>query len=410
MTAAVRARGTAAARGVDADGAAKLPGSKGRDVNVLVISPLVPASSGIASWTRRIVEHGLPGGCRVQVVDTGIYNEARARTVTVSDLKGRNLSWEAWAGEGSRSARILASLVRRLAVSRPHLVHLNCSMSSRGVARDLVCAAVARLRGVPVVGHYHGDVARFAGGRRGVSGRMLRKLVRLCALNVALNRDSLARLADLQHGAQRAPVLLPNFLPDTILRRGPDRSSARRGRVTVLYAGRVTAVKGCRAILAAARALPEADFVLLGQVMTDVEDDLRTLPANVTLGGEVAPDVVLQRMRSSDLFVFPTFHAEGLPCAVMEAMAAGLPVVASRGGVMPEMIAPGRGGLLVDGSDAAALVDALRTLIADPERRSRMGRFNRQRSREEYAWSVVAPRLVALYREVVDGAARPGSS
>lgn len=379
-------------------------------MNVLVISPLVPASSGIAAWTRRIVEHGLPGGCRVRVVDTGIYNEARARAVTVSDLKGRNLSWGSWAGEGSRSARILGSLVRRLAVTRPHLVHLNCSMSSRGVARDLVCAAAARLWGVPVVGHYHGDVARFAGGRRGVSGRMLRRLVRLCALNVALNRDSLARLADLQHGAQRAPVLLPNFLPDTILHGGPDRSAARRGRVTVLYAGRVTAVKGCRAILAAARALPEADFVLLGQVMTDVEDDLRTLPANVTLGGEVAPDVVLQRMRASDLFVFPTFHAEGFPCAVMEAMAAGLPVVASRGGVLPEMIAPGRGGLLVDESDAAALVDALRTLIADPERRSRMGEFNRRRSREEYAWSVVAPRLVALYREVLGGAAPPASS
>ncbi len=360
------------------------------ETNVLLISPLHAAmSGGILSWTQRIVDQGLPDGYRMHVVDTGVRNKARARMAAL------------WAGEGRRTVRIIASLLWQLTLVRPHIAHLNCSLSPRGIFRDLVCALLARLWGVPVVGHYHGNIPEFAGGRRnGISWWALRRLVRIAALNIALNQDSLACLVDLQHGEQRAPTLLPNFIQDSVFCRRPVRTLASSVRTKVLYVGWITTVKGCREILAVARQLSEADFILLGPVQADMEPHLHTLPSNVTLGGEVAPDVVLQQMKASDLFLFPS-HAEGFPNAVLESMAVGLPVVATRVGAIPEMIEEGKGGLLISSPDTPELISALQILIADSEMRLQMGLFNRRKSQTEYAYSAVVARLISLYQQVL---------
>ena len=185
----------------------------------------------------------------------------------------------------------------------------------------------------------------------------------------------------------------------------PREARGRRpsGRTSILYAGLITAAKGCRTILAVARRLPEADFVLLGPVAADMDRHLHPLPPNVVLRGEIGPDDVLQHMKAGDLFLFPT-RTEGFPNAVLEAMASGLPVVATRVGAIPEMVEEGKGGLLVDGADPQELVDALGFLLDKPEVRLRMGRFNHRKCREWYAYSVVAPRLTSLYRSILDGA------
>ena len=361
------------------------------ETNVLFISPLHGAMGGVASWTQRIVEQGLSDGYRVHVVDTGIRNKARARSTSL------------WAGEGRRTVRIIASLLWQLTLIHPHIAHVNCSLSPRGVFRNLVCALMARLWGVQVVAHYRGNIPDFVGGgRKGIHWWVLRKLIRISELNIAMNRDSLACLADLQHGEQRDPVLLPNFIQDSAFQYRATCTVKPSERIKVLYAGWIIVAKGCREILAVARQLPEVEFILLGPVKADMEPHLQSLPANVTLGGEIASDIVLRQMSTSDLFLFPSY-TEGFPNAVLEAMTVGLPVVATRVGAIPEMIEQSKGGLLVSRPDMDELVSALRTLIADPEMRLQMGEFNRRKAQMEYAYSVVVARLVCLYQQVLRG-------
>lgn len=363
------------------------------ETKILFISPLPPATGGIASWMHRITKHGLHDNYGIHVIDTGIRNKAHAHGV----------SW--WTGQGRRTARILASLVLQLTFTRPHIVHLNHSLSSRGIFRDLICALLARLWGVPVVGHYRGNIPDFADGRRnGTSWWALRKLARVATLNIALNRGSLECLYDLQSGKQRNPALLPNCIPNSAFHCCSNRVRVPARRIRVLYAGWITMAKGCHLILSVARKLPEVDFVLLGPVMIDMEHHLNRLPENVTIGGDIAIDAVFKHMESSDLFLFPSRHPEGFPNAVLEAMAAGLPVVATKVGAIPEMIEEGKGGLFVDGSDADGIASALRVLIADPEMREQMGRFNLRKCKTEYACSVVTDRLVSLYRQVLNEA------
>ncbi len=82
---------------------------------------------------------------------------------------------------------------------------------------------------------------------------------------------------------------------------------------------------------------------------------------------------------------------------VAEAMAAGLPVVATRDGAIGEILAEGRSGLLVPRGDVEALAGALGRLLEDGERRREMGETGRVRAVGEFTWDRVVERLVGLY-------------
>ena len=361
----------------------------GEPVRVLLVSALPPPTGGLATWTEQFLKEGMPTGYETYLVDTSIRNPRRARGAS------------AWAGEARRTARIIASLLWHLVRVRPHVVHLNCSHFFRGIARALVCARLARIFRVPVVSHYHGNTARYLVDRgNGMRRPLFRALVRTSQVNVAMSQTSLTCIRELQHEKQRATVLLPNFIADSVFRL-PVRTENTRERVRVLYAGRIMVSKGCPELLDAARALPEADFVLLGPVMADMEPHVRRLPSNVALDGEVPPEVVLERMRASDIFVLPT-DTEGFPMAVLEAMAMGLPVVSTKVGAIPEMIDEDEGGLLIDPDEKRSLVPALRLLLGNPEMRQRMGLHNRRKSQTEYAHSVVISRLTSVYRQAME--------
>ncbi len=113
------------------------------------------------------------------------------------------------------------------------------------------------------------------------------------------------------------------------------------------------------------------------------------------------------RLGGLDLFVLPS-RGDNLPLAVMEAMAAGLPVVATRVGGVPELVADGATGLVVEPDDVAALAGAIGALARHPGQRRAYGEAGARRMRECFAPEAVAQRMVALYRELCGGSGTPG--
>jgi glycosyltransferase involved in cell wall biosynthesis len=97
-----------------------------------------------------------------------------------------------------------------------------------------------------------------------------------------------------------------------------------------------------------------------------------------------------------DVFVLPSLF-EGLPIALLEAMDAGLPVIATRVGGTPEVVVNGETGLLVDPGDVPALAISLRSLLVDSHKREQMGDAGRRRVREEFTIDRMAKRYAELY-------------
>ncbi len=109
---------------------------------------------------------------------------------------------------------------------------------------------------------------------------------------------------------------------------------------------------------------------------------------------------VLRLLPALDLFVQPSLH-EGLPNAVLEAMAAGLPVVATAVGGTPEVVVGGITGLLVPPNDTNALAEAIATLLRDPDLRRRMGRAGQERVRCRFSLKQMVQQMQALYEDLL---------
>ena len=103
-------------------------------------------------------------------------------------------------------------------------------------------------------------------------------------------------------------------------------------------------------------------------------------------------------LRTLDIFVLPSL-GEGISNTILEAMATGLPVVATRVGGNPELVTPGESGLLVPPGDSESLAGALAQLVADPDLRQSMGEAGLARVRRDFHWE----NTVARYLEVYDG-------
>jgi len=123
------------------------------------------------------------------------------------------------------------------------------------------------------------------------------------------------------------------------------------------------------------------------------------LQSRVTFTGRVSTEELVRCYNKAEILVSPSvYEGFGLPAA--EAMACGVPVVATTAGAFPEVVADGETGWLVTPGDARALAGAIKRLMADPAERKRMGDAGRRRMQELFTWRETARKTVALYEEI----------
>jgi len=177
--------------------------------------------------------------------------------------------------------------------------------------------------------------------------------------------------------------------------------------VVVTMVARLIAPKGVREFLQVAERLNgKARFVLIGEPDPGNPDSLswEDIQDYIQRGVVLAPGWqkdVASWLAMTDVFVLPSYR-EGTPVTVLEAMAMGLPVVATDVPGCREAVVHGKTGFLVSPRDIEGLVRAIQRLIEDPELRWRMGRAGRERAVESFAVERIVEQYIELYSELLD--------
>ncbi len=212
-----------------------------------------------------------------------------------------------------------------------------------------------------------------------------------------------------------------NGIDTTLYRPDPatdalDRIGLDRSRPYVLFVGRITRQKGVPHLLRAVRGIDPAAQVVLCAGAPDtpeIDREFRELYeelSRVREGVHWIPQMlprpeVIQLLTHAAVFVCPSVY-EPLGIVNLEAMACGTAVVASRVGGIPEVVADGSTGVLVEADDdfEAGLARALDSVLGDPATARRMGEAGRERAVSEFGWDAVARRTAGLYEEILEQA------
>lgn len=355
---------------------------------IVMVGSAPEVKGGVSAMVNVCVAHGLFD--RWDAVYLGSHCDGTALRKLSQALR----AWLAFMG-----------LLLRRRVALLH-VHLN---SGASFWRKAAFVVPARLLGVPYVLQIHcGHFVDFYRDRLKPWGReFLRGLLRDAQRVVALSEGARKALSCIEPGLEIDVVPNPVAVPAW-------QASLTQSPPTVLFLGMIREAKGVfdllRAWPAVREAVPDARLVLAGE--GEVERARGIARENgfeeaLVMPGWIGGAEKEQLLRDAWVFALPS-HWEALPMSVLEAMAAGVPVVASRVGGIPDTVVDGETGVLVQPRDINRLSEALISVLTNEPWRRAMGEAGRARAREHFSAEVVVPRLEAVWMDYgTPRAARP---
>jgi glycosyltransferase involved in cell wall biosynthesis len=365
---------------------------------MVVVGPTPPPVHGVAVMTHRVLE-ALE---RIDRLAGHVDTSDRRPLSTIGRLDLVNV----WLG-----LKHAAMLWRAAGHEDAAAVYLPISQTTWGFMRDATLVAVVKLRRKRLVLHLNGGhFRRFYEGANVLLRKVIEVVCRQADEAWALTPSLQDQYAGLVDGSKVRSV--GNVVPDS-LESDPAAPPGADG-FKVLYLSNLLPEKGCFELMRSLRSLGAAcggwEVCVAGPATPDVERRLRREAeelareggAAVRFAGEVGGEAKAGWYRWADLFVFPTYYRlEGQPLVLLEAMAAGLPILSTRHAGVPETIRHEVEALLVEPRDADGLAAALSRLAADDALRTELG----ERARERYEAQYSPARLVDDLELALDGRA-----
>lgn len=359
-----------------------------RKLRVLLFSPALNAVSGVSTHVNMLLGSPLAGDFDLLHFQVG----SEGRKESKAGKLWRMIS----------SPFMLAAFLLRY---RPDIVHLNTSIDQKAYWRDLVYLGVARLMGRKVVNQIHGGAMpqNFFLRSRSLTWVLRRALLASHAVTVLSSEELKAYRA---FDGRINVHLVPNAIEVEHLIDAP-RTANRDKPLRLVYVGRLVETKGLFETVEALYLLKSRGCAFTMRIAGGGADDaaLREavskagLESEVSFLGPVFGEAKHRLWLESDVFVFPT-HFEGLPYALLEAMAAGCVPVTCPVAAIPDVMQDGVHGLFVPPKKPSILADALARLDVDRDAIMRMAQSGRDRIKIHYTTARLADDFRRLYLEV----------
>ena len=295
--------------------------------------------------------------------------------------------------------------IRDLVRFRPDLVHIHTSQGL-GWLKDTFYVAISKLYGRSLILHVHAaEYDELFGRKSRLWQAYTRFMMNRAEAVIAVSTEwkkALGQLVPLERIHPFRPCLnVREFSP-------AERQSNQT--INALFLGTVGTRKGAFDLIEAMQRIPDQTPLRLwiaggGEKEGDLEKARQKIHAlglqeRCELIGIVQGQQKADLLKNAHIFALPSYN-EGLPFAIIEAMAAGLAIVATPVGGIPEVVQHEQNGLLVTPGDTEALAASLMQLTADSQLRQAMGQHNRHTACQELDVRPYAKRLVALYETVL---------
>lgn len=280
----------------------------------------------------------------------------------------------------------------------PRLVYVHIG-SNASLYRESAFIVLGRIMRRPVISHFHaGDIDHYFPRQPLIGKKLIRFAIGLSHSVIAVSRESARQIAQMDNRLRIS--IIPNAIDvaDFKNNKRVPYKSARDEPVRLLFVGAVGKLKGENDLIAALAILRDdgknvrASF--LGYGAESLKDNCARCGVTdlIEYLGPVAMRERIAFYERADIFVLPT-HAEAMPISVIEAMAAGLPIISTAVGGIPEILGHGEEGLLFPAGDVKALAEAIRVLVEDRQTRVTMGRNARKRARKQMDFAAYIERL-----------------
>ncbi len=354
-------------------------------MKILITAPDLDESrnvSGISTIVRQIIEHG-----------SDEYSHFIAGR---QDGEKTGPKWLA------KQALLPFKFAKQLRAFGPDIVHINTALTDLSIYRDSALVAVARLMGKRVTIAIHGGKYLIEDIENAVLKTVTSKM-----LNAA---DSIIVYSEYERGLinkkwQKLNIFtLPNAIPGQFIGNA-ERDNAES---LLVYFGRMHESKGLHELVDACSALNSAGFKFQLHAYGEgpireffVTEMSKAIGGSFTYGGVIGGEEKWPILRKADLFVLPSRYGEGLPMAMLEAMAAGCIVVVGDVASVSSVISDGHNGYLVKPYDAAGLASRLKIILSEKLEWPAMREHAVQTIRTNFEIAAYIERLEDIYRKTV---------
>jgi glycosyltransferase involved in cell wall biosynthesis len=309
----------------------------------------------------------------------------------------------------------LVRLLSLLIKFSPRLVYLPICQTVKGYLRDVAFMSVSRILGARIVIHLRGGYFRGLYRKANIWGKSLISVsMRIVARAIVLGqclRSIFEGLVSDNH-----ICVVPNGVEDMYsTHRFNKRGSAGDDKcVRVLFLSNLQESKGFIDILYAIpqimKQYENVKFIFAGalrepeEIMHEVTRHMQEQGClqHVIMLGSVAGEQKIELLESSDIFILPTYYKyEGQPWVIIEAMAAGLPIVTTDQGCIKEMVIDGENGFIIDKRKSEQIAEKIVVLLKDARLRGEMGEKSRERYLKSYTRTHFISCLAQVFQSVL---------
>lgn len=351
---------------------------------VLLISHFPPPNGGIATWTKRLLQIGLPGEWEIHHINSNMIGGRDSKDTNIRLKDEMQRCFGIWGKE--------IKALKEDTENQIKVVHTCIPCKLLGMYREIITGIIAKVYKRKFILHCRCTVPNVVNS--GFKRFVFRMLSNLCDGIIVLNGKSLEFVRTNTRKSCKVE-LIPNFVSKEELIDG--EREYKDDLLDLIYDGGVIAEKGCDLIIEAAKELPDIKFHLIGSVGSEIK--ALDCPDNVILYGNKDKNFVQKMLLACDAFLFLThFWGEGFSNSLVEAMSAGLPCIVSDWSANADMI-DNEGGVVISSPDKSELIKAIKAL-KNKSIREKMGIHNALKAKSSYSETVIVPEYVKFYEGI----------